>query len=38
MKVNTIKYFCTTNGDGVRTAVFVSGCNNNCPGCFNKIA
>ena len=38
MKYNTIKYFSTVNGDGVRTAVFVSGCNIHCPGCFNKKA
>lgn len=24
------------NGLGVRTSLFVSGCRNNCPGCFNK--
>ena len=24
------------NGIGIRTSVFVSGCRNNCPGCFNK--
>ena len=24
------------NGDGIRTSLFVSGCRNNCPGCFNK--
>lgn len=23
------------NGEGVRTSLFVSGCKNNCPGCFN---
>lgn len=23
------------NGPGVRTSLFVSGCRNNCPGCFN---
>ena len=38
MNYNTIKYFSTVNGDGVRTAVFVSGCNIHCPGCFNKKA
>ena len=24
------------NGPGIRTSLFVSGCRNNCPGCFNK--
>jgi anaerobic ribonucleoside-triphosphate reductase activating protein len=40
MKYSNIKYFSTINGDGVRTAVFVSGCDMNphCDGCFNKIA
>lgn len=26
------------NGPGIRTSLFVSGCRNNCPGCFNKDA
>lgn len=26
------------NGTGIRTSLFVSGCRNNCPGCFNKDA
>ena len=26
------------NGSGIRTSLFVSGCRNNCPGCFNKEA
>lgn len=26
------------NGLGIRTSLFVSGCRNNCPGCFNKEA
>lgn len=38
MNISNIKYFCTTNGDGFRTAVFVSGCNQRCPGCFNQEA
>lgn len=24
------------NGEGVRTSLFVSGCTNHCPGCFNS--
>ena len=38
MKLSNIKYFCTVNGDGFRTAVFVSGCNLHCKGCFNAKA
>lgn len=38
MNVTNIKYFCTTNGDGFRTSVFVAGCNLHCKGCFNKAA
>lgn len=26
----------TANGEGIRTSLFVSGCTNNCQGCFNK--
>ena len=28
----------TANGEGVRTSLFVSGCTNYCPGCFNQEA
>lgn len=35
MNYSNIKYFSTANGAGVRTAVFVSGCDLHCPGCFN---
>lgn len=38
MNITNIKYFCTTNGDGFRTAVFCSGCRLHCRGCFNKAA
>ena len=38
MKISVIKYFSTVNGDGFRTAVFVSGCNLHCKGCFNYEA
>lgn len=40
MKYSNIKYFSTINGAGVRTAIFVSGCDMNphCKGCFNQIA
>ena len=38
MKIANIKYCDIANGPGCRTSVFVSGCTNNCPGCFNKEA
>ena len=38
MNITNIKYFSTVNGTGVRTAVFVSGCNLHCDGCFNNGA
>ena len=38
MNITNIKYFSTVNGAGVRTAVFVSGCNLHCEGCFNSGA
>lgn len=38
MNITNIKYFSTVNGTGVRTAVFVSGCNLHCEGCFNTGA
>ena len=28
----------TANGEGVRTSLFVTGCTNHCPGCFNQEA
>lgn len=38
MNYANIKYFDISNGDGVRTSLFVSGCNHHCEGCFNSIA
>jgi anaerobic ribonucleoside-triphosphate reductase activating protein len=38
MNITNIKYFSTVNGTGVRTAVFVAGCNLHCDGCFNNGA
>lgn len=38
MNYAEIKYNDIANGLGVRTSLFVSGCRNNCPGCFNKEA
>lgn len=31
-----IKKYCISNGEGLRTAVFFSGCTHYCKGCFNK--
>lgn len=36
MYYGNIKYYDIANGDGVRTSLFVSGCNHHCNGCFNK--
>ena len=37
MNYSEIKYYDIANGPGVRTSLFVSGCRNACPGCFNAI-
>lgn len=36
MNYAEIRQFDVTNGPNVRTTLFVSGCTNNCEGCFNK--
>ena len=33
-----IKYCDISNGSGVRTSLFVSGCRRHCENCFNKVA
>ena len=38
MKYATIKTVDIANGTGVRVSLFVSGCTNRCPECFNEIA
>lgn len=38
MNYATIKYLDIANGPGVRTSLFVSGCNHHCKGCFNQEA
>ncbi len=38
MNFGIIKKTDIANGPGVRVSLFVSGCRNNCPGCFNKAA
>ncbi|MBQ8371485.1 MAG: anaerobic ribonucleoside-triphosphate reductase activating protein [Clostridia bacterium] len=34
MHYGAVKKFDIANGEGIRTTVFVSGCRNRCPGCF----
>ena len=34
MNYGLIKKFDIANGEGIRTTLFVSGCRNRCPGCF----
>ena len=38
MYYGTIKYNDISNGPGIRTSLFVSGCTHRCKGCFNSIA
>lgn len=38
MNYAKIRKMDISNGPGVRVSIFVSGCNNNCKGCFNKEA
>lgn len=35
MNYAKIRNYDIANGEGVRTSLFVSGCTNHCPGCFN---
>lgn len=37
MKFGNIKYVDSSNGEGVRVSLFVSGCRNHCKGCFNEV-
>lgn len=36
MNYASIKYYDIANGVGVRTSLFVTGCRNRCPQCFNQ--
>lgn len=36
MNYSCIRPMDISNGEGIRTSLFVSGCYNNCVGCFNK--
>lgn len=38
MNYGEIKLYDIANGEGVRVSLFVSGCTNHCPGCFNQEA
>ena len=38
MNYATIRNYDIANGEGVRTSLFVSGCNFHCPNCFNPEA
>lgn len=35
MNVAQIRKYDIANGEGIRTSIFVSGCNHHCPNCFN---
>lgn len=36
MKYGNIKWVDSSNGEGVRVSLYVSGCRNHCKGCFNE--
>ncbi|MDO4594627.1 MAG: anaerobic ribonucleoside-triphosphate reductase activating protein [Tissierellia bacterium] len=36
MRYAQIREYDVANGPGIRTSFFVTGCKNNCKGCFNK--
>ena len=36
MNYADIKWCDSGNGPGARVVIFVSGCRNKCPGCFNQ--
>lgn len=35
MNYAEIKWYDVANGEGIRTSLFVAGCNHKCKGCFN---
>ena len=35
MNYEKVKFNCISNGQGIRTALFVTGCEHYCKGCFN---
>ena len=36
MNISTIKFNNISNGVGVRTSIFITGCHHACKGCFNR--
>lgn len=36
MRYGQIRRYDVSNGTGIRTSIFVTGCTHNCPQCFNK--
>ncbi|MBQ9690760.1 MAG: anaerobic ribonucleoside-triphosphate reductase activating protein [Eggerthellaceae bacterium] len=38
MNYSALKYNDVSNGEGIRTSLFVSGCRHACKGCFNREA
>ncbi len=38
MRYATVKWYDIANGEGVRIALFVSGCTHRCKNCFNQVA
>lgn len=37
MRYGQIRPFDIANGEGIRTSIFVTGCTQDCPECFNQI-
>lgn len=35
MRYGQIRHYDVANGPGIRTSLFVTGCNHHCPDCFN---
>ncbi len=36
MNYGQIRKYDVANGEGIRTSIFVTGCNHHCKGCFNE--
>lgn len=36
MNYGQIRKYDVANGEGIRTSIFVTGCNHHCKGCFNQ--
>lgn len=37
MNYSRIEFSSVVDGPGIRVSLFVSGCRNRCPGCFNEV-